>query len=843
VSGKPHSQVPFVPIFKTCYNTENFRSRCVRFWIIDMDDIVPGALQHLREADVIGLAGLAEAALGQEYCRSGYVATTKRRGMRLSGVVTLPGLASSAEPDQQTGEKQDLHKTLTAPARRFEVEVEVADRNSCEVICTCGKRAAFICAHAAALLYQWINQPYAFVPLPPGAERGNGVVSDWPVKGEIVALKSRQEHSETVKQGPSVARYAPLALSPRHQPAHTVEETLAQLGLSELRALAREYGITPTGMSKQQLSETMIETLCQPEAVRRVVGTLEKPQRQLLAAFALAGGSLSDEDLRGLFERFSLGNSGTLQDMLLALQAKLLIVRNSFNHSLQQRFNLSASSLDISWYIPREVRESLHVTLPITPFNVEVPYGKGANPSLPTLHHAQPYKLLEDLLLIARALDGFVGEPAEKSTSRSGSLLAGGRVSSDGSLALPPPDDLPALPLIEHLRATAPRSPAFLRFAVRLLRLAPLLTREEGGQTHLRALPAAARLLLGPTRLDILHDLFTRWLKQTSYAELYELTENGLRVRCRSTPLNQPDLRRGELEQENSEARQDLLALLAQVPVGEWVNFSAFARFIYRLRPTFLQHRQQLFPSPHWWIEQEEGHPLRPTQLADWLRAEGRYLAHLIQGPLHWWGLCDLAISVHGQLLAFRLTSMTGFLFHGLIPSVQDQARETDAPVAPALTVSPEGDVLIPCRPTNWPLIAIIEDFAESKGVRDEKLVYVLTARSLGEAIGRGCDPQTLLALLRSFDGSGEGKVLRDLLESMERRIANYGRVRLYTDVPLLQTADSSVLQQLTALTSLDEHIIRPIQPTLFLLRKRGVGRLVEELKRRGLVPLVHEEV
>lgn len=808
-----------------------------------MDDIVPGALQHLREADVVGLAGLAEAALGQEYCRSGYVATTKRRGVHLSGVVTLPGLASGAEPDQQTGEKQDLRETFTAPVRRFEVEVEVAGRNSCEVVCTCGKQATFICAHAAALLYQWINRPYTFVPLPPGAEGGNDVVSGKPEREGVVTLKSTQERSEAIKQGPSIARYAPLALSPRHQPVNTVEETLAQLGLSELRALAREYGIAPAGMSKQQLIETMIGTLCQSEAVRRVVGTLEKPQRQLLAAFALAGGSLSDEDLRGLFERFSLSNSGTLQDMLLALQAKLLIVRSSFNHSLQQRFNLSASPLDISWYIPQEVRESLHVTLPVTPFNVEVPYGKGANPALPTLHYARPYKLLEDLLLIARALDGFAGEPTEKHASRSGSLLSAGRVSPDGSLALLPPDDLPAPSVIEHLRAAVPCSPAFLRFAVRLLRLATFLSREEGGQAHLRALPAAPRLLLGPTRLDVLHDLFTRWLNQASYAELYELTEHGLRVRCRSTPLNQPDLRRGELEQESGEARQDLLALLAQVPIGEWVNFSAFARFIYRLRPTFMQRRQQLFPSPHWWIEQEEGHPLRPTQLADWLRAEGRYIAYLIQGPLHWWGLCDLAISVHGQLLAFRLTSMTGFLFHSLLPSVQDEHGETDAPAAPALTVSPEGDVLIPCRPANWPLIAVIENFAESKGVRDENLVYGLTVRSLGGAISQGRDPQVLLALLHNFDASGEEKVLRDLLESMERRIANYGRVRLYTDVSLLQTADSAVLQQLAAITSLDEHGIRPIQPTLLLLRKRGVEQLVEELKRRGQVPLVHEEV
>ena len=89
---------------------------------------------------------------------------------------------------------------------------------------------------------------------------------------------------------------------------------------------------------------------------------------------------------------------------------------------------------------------------------------------------------------------------------------------------------------------------------------------------------------------------------------------------------------------------------------------------------------------------------------------------------------------------------------------------------------------------------------------------------------------------------SAPDTALRRLLASMERRIANYGRVRLYTDVSLLQTADLPVMQQLTAITSLNEQTIHPIQPTLLLLKKQGVERLLEELKRRGQVPLLHEE-
>ncbi|HEX7735320.1 MAG TPA: helicase-associated domain-containing protein [Ktedonobacteraceae bacterium] len=804
-----------------------------------MDDVVPGVLQRLREADIVGLAGLASASLGQEHCRSGHVSTTKRQGARLSGIVTIPDLFPSAENGyalfEPGTEGQAVPGTALAPEQQFEVEVEVLNSLECEVVCSCGKKATLICIHAAALLYQWVAHPHAFVPLLPRVE----VLADGSGKEKVVAKDSpvSTELSAPASFAPVVSRYA--SLPPRHQAVNTIGETLAQFGLSELRALAREYGVTQAGLSKQPLLETMLELLHQPEAIRRVVSGLEKPQRQLLAAFALAGGSMSDEDLRGLFERFSLGNTGNLQDMLVALQAKVLIVRTSFNHSLQPRFHAGLAPLDISWYIPQEVREALHVALPVTPFNVEVPYGKGANPSLPALRMAEPYTLLEDLLLVARALDGYALEPQEKRSSRSGSLLAA-RGASDGSLALPPPEDQPARAMIERVGAALTRPVAFLRFAVRLLSLTDLLYKEENWQTELSSLADSGRLLLGPTRYDALHSLFTRWLNQSSYAELYELSEHGLRVRCRATPLNQPDLRRGELEQENNEARHDLLALLAQVPLGEWVNFSAFARFVYRLRPTFLQRRQRLFPSPHWWIEQDEGRPLHPTQLADWLRAEGRYLTYLLQGPLHWWGLCDLAISSGDQLLAFRLTPMANFLFHGqeLVASEKHSA----APGEQAVTVFASDYVAIACRPANWPLIACVERFAEKGGVRDEKLVYRLTARSLSQALGQGYDPGELLSALANAAAPGTEDDLRQLLARLERRIASYGRVRLYSDVSLLQTADASVMQHLAAITSLDEQTIRPIQPTLLLLKKQGIERLLEELKRRGQAPLLHEE-
>ena len=75
----------------------------------------------------------------------------------------------------------------------------------------------------------------------------------------------------------------------------------------------------------------------------------------------------------------------------------------------------------------------------------------------------------------------------------------------------------------------------------------------------------------------------------------------------------------------------------------------------------------------------------------------------------------------------------------------------------------------------------------------------------------------------------------------LERRIASYGRVRFYTNTSLLEAADQQVVRELSATTSLQEHIIRSINPTLLILKKNAIEDLFDELKRRGQVPLLHD--
>jgi hypothetical protein len=745
-----------------------------------MEKVVPSVLRQLRATDIIRMAGLTAASLGQEYSRTGAVQNTQRQGARLSGVIEI-SLALTGSASAQVEERGAAPKDK-AERHQYPVEVELLSPTSWVSECPCSPNRALFCAHAAALLYWWLQRPATFVtatdpPLLPSA------------KAEVPEQMRRERSGDLL-------------------------DILTRLGLSDLRAFAREYGIATNGLTKQQLAEAIQEAFQQPEMVRRVAATLKKPQRQLLAALTLAGGAMTDNDLRTLYERFKLGQLNQYQSILAALQGKGMIFHTSWNRSLQQSIGPGRASLDAGWYVPLEVRTALRVTVPVTLFDIE------SGNEAPKIRQVEPFSLLAELLLVARALDGSIS-------------LSVGR-------------ETPSQPLLEILQVHIARSPAFLRFAVRLLLLANILQKEESSTPYLRVLPTAAQQLLGPAHAEVIRDLFKLWLTQSSSEELFDLLqEEDLQLRSRTTSLNQPLLCPEELAAENSEARQGLVRLLAQVPLNSWVSFAGFVRFVYRLNPLFLQRRQSLSSSPHWWLECEEGRPLRPLHLSDWSRAEARYLLHLLSGPLYWWGICDTAHSLDGQLLAFRLTPLAGWLLNSrALPPEADEQHAQNLATSLAVIDSQEADpqeLLITCSAYARPIIKMVEALAEAAGLRDGRLCYRLTPRRLSDALSQGYCPRPLLKLLHQASTQYDAP-LAPLLAWLERWIAGYGQVRLYTGVTLLETTDTLVMRELTATTSLDEQVVQTIHPTLLILKKPGAERLIDDLKQRRQFPLLRGE-
>ncbi len=816
-----------------------------------MENVVPSVLQRLRATDIIHMAGLTAASLGQEYYRIGAVHTTQRQGMRIAGVVDVPHAShKTALATNTVAVESQINiagTSLSSQSTAYPVDLEIQDVTHWENNCLCGQHPPAmptICPHAAALLYQWLARPMVFVTDTP------------PLEIPLHETGGNTSHTDEITSQPVRFLGTHKPTLPRRGPAPlgNLIDILAQLGLSDLRGIAREYEIVTNGMNKQQLADAILEALQHAEAVRRVAATLEKPQRQLLAALTLAGGSMMDEDLRGLFERFNLGQPHQLQNVLLALQAKALLFRTSLNSSSQQRIGMHGVLLDIGWYVPIEVRTALHVSAPVTLFDVH-----DEKNGVQTLQEAEPYALLATLLLVARTLGSMPSSNESGKEERDAQIRPAGTftarttgpLTSDGSIALPPPPDEPATFLVTAAQASLAFSPALLRFATRLLRLSDILYKDDKGTAHLRVLSNAAQLLLGPTRNEVLRDLFELWLTHNSYEELFALEEDGLRLRCRTVSLNHPILRSGELEAENSEARQFLIALLSETPTHQWISFNAFARFVYRINPLFLQKRQRLYASPHWWVEQEEGRPLQPTKLSDWLHAEFHYLSRLLCGPLHWWGACDVALSREGRLLAFRLTSFAEWLLNG-IPTEQEEGAQSKEVFQDGRSLLPDvveivntQDALVLCSVATWPIIDTMESFTETAGTQQGRLHYRITPQALSLALGEGRSPIVLLELLRALEKHAVVSTtssLSLLLAQLERWVAGYGRVRMYTGVHMLETADTAVMRELAATTDVDEQIVQTISPTLHILKRSGTEHIIDDLKRRGQAPLLHDE-
>src|SRR5712691_3964886 len=422
-----------------------------------MDDVVPSALQRLRAADIIRMAGLAIASLGQEYCRIGAVHATMRRGTQLLGIVDITNLHNATAVS--AANRVETIEQAPTEQHRFAVDVEILGSSSWIANCSCSPDSHAICRHAAALLYQWLARPLTFTSLFASSteessstrasqslnnKRQGSVTSPG---GQKPALKSAHRPGQT---GHVVALRGPT-------PSGSLLEILAQNGLSELRNIAREYELATTGMSKQQLADAIGGALKQPEAVRKAASTLEKPQRQLLATIALAGGTITEDDLQSLFERFSFGPPDKLQGLLLALQGKGLLFRTSLNSAPHQHIGLSGSLFDVGWYVPAEVQAVLRVSVPITSFDVQKGVGEDDN-ELPKIQQVEPYSLLADLLLVARVLDGYrLGHDDEKDersvSSRSPGpltpLRSPGPLANDGTGIIAPPSGLPSPALLE----------------------------------------------------------------------------------------------------------------------------------------------------------------------------------------------------------------------------------------------------------------------------------------------------------------------------------------------------------------------------------------------------------
>lgn len=754
-----------------------------------MDAYLPAALLHLREAEIVRLCGLARAARGQEYARTGRV----RQAERAAGLLRASVLDG---------------ETARAVMARF------AERGLDAWECPCSpppdppalpSAARAPCEHVAALLYLWVREPEQF--------RAADLAPDvHPADAPSAALAS---HLVAPASGETEPPALPNALEPAAAPVRPFADLEPDLRrLLNLLALA---GGSVTEREAERLFARL--ELGGPQAALPALERLR--QRGWVHPVAAAAPS---SRLASAAESFA---GWSIPEHLLARLLRVLPLAPLHSSATEEQAEASEATGNEADAAHEPGLEALPPEAKLREQRAEM--------GLPALL----------VLITAQMVDRSAPAPA------AGTQNAAARSTLDldaalaqqwaPQLAIAPEQARFGLGLLRlmGILPQAPTSRVGAQASVSALAL-PTVSAEQAGEALLRAY----RLLLARPEAEVLRDLFMQWLNAHSARELVELRDAGVRVGW----LSQRERKHSpDLAAENRAARQFIVNLLRWAPVGRWWSFSSLVEFVWRFQPAFLRGRQQTFLRPQWWLERlPEGQPLAPDVRADWRQGEGRYIALLVRRALHWLGVVDLALDEQGRLKGFRVTPSGSWVLGAaaLDDGVPERA-ETTGPVAgsaldAALQFQDDGTLLSPLNALSADLLETLLCWCDPCGATRQGLRFRPSAGRMAGALDAG---QNLEAWLAWLEQHPPGVGLSALVAQLRGWAALYGQVRLYESATLLEVADPALLRELEATLDLSGQFIdHTLSLGLALLRPAAAGALVEEMRRRGYAPWITDD-
>lgn len=745
-----------------------------------MPDAPPAALLRARTADIIRLCGLNAAARGMELAAHAAVSGTRRAHARLSATV----------------------RDETAHAAWVEVTANIAPAATpwgCD--CADEPHAPLACAHVAAVLAAWVAHPADFAVAPSRDTRPS------------------VEPPHPPQQASTPSAPSPLPPSPSAG-GHSLEAELGRLSATTVLAIARcalgvgrEDGaadLVTDDMDEREARRALRDALADTERVGALVARLDADVRELLAIVALHGGAMTGGDLDAVALRSERPPSA-LRSMMAVLERYALVFPT-----------LPAEGRRLAgWRIAPEVRAALPPLWPLSPMSPIVAPGAGLREASargrPRIERGSPRALALALAALAR-LPAPVGlAPADDAVLQSSS------VRDRGALRLLLRDDLSRERVAEVARG-AGMEPGVLALARWVL----LWTRERQ-PGH----PAGDLAAVPPgERAGVLRAAFHDWLATEAAAELVDLAGPALRVRFETS---HPGFRPAAVGQEVAAARRFVAKLVRQADPGAWYTTDDLLALIWRAHPLFLRERQQTFASPAWWLERGNSrHPLRPLIREEWLAGEGAFVRALLAGPLHYWGVVDIAWDENAPV-AFRVTLWGRYLLarEGTADAAQPpgDAAPLGGDWGPPLLVTRDELLAVSPFAAGAPLMNALEVWARPQSITGGRLLYAPSADRACAAFDAGADERAVIARVRAMDARA-GAVLEARLAAWRAR---YAQTRLVSGMALLEARDeASLLEALSALPAEVAAAVRRLGPGLALVPMEQLDRLREALARRG---------
>jgi hypothetical protein len=374
------------------------------------------------------------------------------------------------------------------------------------------------------------------------------------------------------------------------------------------------------------------------------------------------------------------------------------------------------------------------------------------------------------------------GRPASP-TEKVFSIPASDRVLDDACTYLaalrmgitPPEMRTPAQPLRDFLLAAG------------LLRASP------GGD---ELLPEAVKAFLEAPREKALAAMLEAWQSSETFNELRQLPGLAFEGAWSNQPLV---------------TREFLLNLLEPLPDGQWWSLAAFVRDIKVKYPDF---QRPAGDYDSWFIKRRvDGVFLRG--FATWDEVDGALVRYLVNGPLHWLGLLDLAAPEEGAApTAFRSN-----------PAGIKMTSETGK-----ITVTSQGGIVIP-RLAPRVVRYQVARFCEWQPEKDDEYRYRVSAGTLKRAREQGLKPEQLLGILRK---NAAAPLPPPFVKALQRWEASGTEARV-ENLVVLKVARPDVLTELRA-SKAGRFLGEIIGPTTVVIQAGAQSKVMAALAELGLL-------
>ncbi|MEA3342174.1 MAG: helicase-associated domain-containing protein [Chloroflexota bacterium] len=727
--------------------------------------------------------------------------------------------------------------TLTAQvrgSRLYEVEIDVTP-DGISALCSCPYDWGGYCKHIGALLLKWIRSPGDFAI----AGAAPTIPSEYPIEVTPVEPPPTQRPDEP----PS---WLTTTFAERiHADEKQLRQWLTQITLRDLRGIAKQRGWKVKGTRKAGVVRQVYERIADPRDMLQTTRDLDEEHRLALRALVLLGARTRirpdalEEAIGAWGGLSSYQNASTcthhLCEMGLALPGDVL---GSYNQSD---------------FVPHAIGRALHPLLK----NV-IPTASHPRTNIGELRLADPRPFVRAVNQVALLLEQYPTPlrapmprprlekscPGLKQWDYDPRELA--RAKSSGSLkthnliiTVPPPARSLPDKTVERLVAVA-GDEARLEFIYSLLTAAgvlqpgsPVTIWTEIKNQFLRQSELAQRAILAQT-----------YFRMMNWSALWELLrEGGLQLwRFSNHRHFKPDNLRTDLVL----FRHTALRSLASLPDGEWAAIKDLFRLMRAVWPRFDHSVWQNYwrPSskPGWFLGYKHGLSLDSKDASDWDLAQGRFIRHIITGPLHWLGLADLCFDDDGALAAVR--------FHGLADLYWDRveippapptiaAQAPSVPAAEALTIEKRTISIVPST-ISAQAHDLLHKIARLEAASAERFVYQLDSQTTYESFETGA------ALSEILDGWAQmlpipvPEAIRDQLTAWW---SAYGRVRIYEGLTVIEFGDDYALREMKAVTSLEKLVVAEISPRLVIVPQEAVAPLAEALEKAGYTPKQTDEV